>query len=104
MRPPGIAEPQLGVLRTSPPLNKQPKALDCCQNYSSPLRTECACKPLSVQARDREAPYSPISQHAHPSDASPFHPSRETQPTQTDDLTSPFPSPSQRAISPPDSV
>ena len=45
LQPPGSAEPQLGVLRTRPSPNKQPKALDCCQHYSSLARTECACQP-----------------------------------------------------------
>ena len=66
---PGSAEPQLGVLRTSPPPNKQPKALDCCQNYSSLSRTECACQPspnqpLGSRGSAFAPPNKPLSEQA----------------------------------------
>jgi hypothetical protein len=57
---PGSAEPQLGVLRTSPPPNKQPKALDCCQNYSSLSRTECAYQPSQPAPKWKRRPAAPL--------------------------------------------
>jgi hypothetical protein len=61
----------------SPPPNKQPKALDCCRNYSSPCARSAPTRPpnkpqsgtgvppvISEQARDREALYSRISPQA----------------------------------------
>ena len=52
-------------LRTSPSPHtlrtSQPKALDCCQHYSSLSRTECACPPSPYKYHAREAPYSHLS-------------------------------------------
>jgi len=46
-----------------PPPNQQPKALDCCQNYSSLSRTECAYPP-SLQAPGSRGSALALSKHA----------------------------------------
>ncbi len=61
-------------------------------HHSSLWRTECACQPLSVQAPDREAPYSPLSQHAHPSDPSyPPYPPYPSDPSHPPSPNTPHP-------------
>ena len=52
-QPAGPAPFKLTRLRTS-----APQALNRCQNYSSPSRTECAYQPLPTHPGHAEAPYS----------------------------------------------
>ena len=56
--PTSPTSPRVGTCsRTSAPPTQQPKALDCCQHFSSLSRTKCACQPLSDQAPKIGSPW-----------------------------------------------